>query len=109
MDWKSGKRISNRPMNSGIRMAQYTVLTPNSGPMNRKPMISRMMLSDRVMTDTGRGMKLDRIMASAAPLPMETWLGSMKKYTATATISTPTVMVRNSLMENFLSMVTTSL
>ena len=48
------------------------------------------------MTDTGKGMKLLNTMARAVPLPTDTWLGSIKKYTAVATINVPTVMMKNS-------------
>ena len=51
-----------------------------------------------VMVETERGMKLLSTMARAAPLPTETWRGSIKKKTAAATMAVPTVMIANSLM-----------
>ena len=41
-------------------------------------------------------MKLLSTMAKAVPLPTDTWLGSIKQYTAAATISVPKVMIINS-------------
>ena len=47
-------------------------------------MISKKTLSASEITETGNGIKLLRIMASAEPLPTATWLGSIKKKIAAA-------------------------
>ena len=79
-------------------MEQYTVLAPNSGPIRMKPIISKPTFIISVMVDTDSGIKLLRTIANAAPLPTDTWLGSMKKKTAAATIAVPTEIIANSLI-----------
>ena len=62
-----------------------------------------------VIVDTDSGMKLLKTIASAAPLPTDTWLGSIKKNTAAATMTVPTVMMANSLTVFRIFMIPTSL
>ena len=80
----------------GISIEQYIVFAPNSGPIKIKPIISSPTFIINVMVETESGMKLLSTIAKAAPLPTETWLGSIKKNTAAATIAVPTVMIANS-------------
>ena len=63
-----------------------------------KPMIKRPTFMIRVMVEAESGMKLLSTIAKAAPLPTETWLGSIKKNTAAATMAVPTVMMANYLI-----------
>jgi hypothetical protein len=56
------------------------------------PSIKKMIFSESEMTDTGSGMKFASTIASADPLPIATWLGSIKKYIAAAATTAPKVM-----------------
>ena len=56
------------------------------------------MLMISVMADTGSAIKLFSTMASAVTVPTETWLGSIKKYTAVAMMAVPAVMIAKSLI-----------
>lgn len=49
-----------------------------------------------VIVETGNGMKLLMTIAKPVPLPTVTWLGSIKKNTAIATMIVPTVIIANS-------------
>ena len=90
------------PMVKGISIATYTVLAPNSGPIRINPMISSTTLIIRDITDIGNGIKLLSTIARADPLPIATWLGSIKKYIATAERSAPKVIIRYSFILRFI-------
>ena len=97
MDRLLGKRSSNIPKTKGSKMEVYTVLSPKSFPINRKPTISRKVLRIKVIREIFNGMMLANIMAKPEILPTDTWLGIIKKKTADATMIVAKVITKNSL------------
>ena len=79
IDTKSGKTCSNTHRKTGRISDVYTVLTPNSRPIKRKPTTRSAAFKIKVSTEIGSGITFPKSIARPEILPTDTPLGIRKK------------------------------